>query len=90
MTDDEFQENDELTPEQVAEEDRKDAELKENLRPFIEAGWKWEGTTGWLVDPEDSERLLIVDPFTREIVYSKKYWEPIKAEIERRKRSGDL
>jgi hypothetical protein len=89
LNDNEFQDEDELSPEERAEEDRKDAELAAELQPFIDAGWKHEAS-GWWVDPNDPERRLIIDPFTHEIIYSAKYWEPIKAELVRRRQAGEL
>jgi hypothetical protein len=89
MTDDEYQEDDQLTSEQQAEVDRKDTELAAELQPFIDAGWQHTSTGTW-VDPEDSERWLVIDPMFGRIIYSAKYWEPIKAELDRRRKAGEL
>ncbi len=89
MTDDQPHDEGEATPEETAEWDRQQAELTETLRPFKEAGWQHTGTGTW-TDPNDMEKWLTIDPFTNDIIYSAKYWEPIRAEIERQKQIGDL
>ena len=78
--DDDQNQSDGLTAEEQAEEERKDADLRERLRPFIEAGWI-HSASGWWVDPNDSDRKLIIDPLANEITYSAKLTAAMLADV---------
>jgi hypothetical protein len=91
MTDEENEQDDELTPERrasQAERDRKAAEVEEHIQELIDAGYTREGMK-W-VHPLDHDIWYMFDPLSHEAIFSAKRAAQIGAELERAKRTGEL
>ncbi len=80
---------DELSPEERAEEDRKDAELQARIQSYEDSGWTWQDA-GRLTDPNDKDVWLMFDPITGEETLSPGYRKRLKeARQERLGEGGD-
>ncbi len=92
MHDEDVQEEETPTPEQQAsraELAREEDEMYREVNEFIDMGWRWDDATNCLVDPQDNDLWLMIDPLRLKIIHSAKYWEEIEATMEEEEQSGN-
>jgi hypothetical protein len=88
MTDDAFEEGDELTLAERAENDRKFADVQQMIRDHVDAGWNWDSSKNMLTHADDSEVNMWIHPYTHEVLYSPKLVELLKQQVERESKGG--
>jgi hypothetical protein len=65
--------DDERTPSERAEDERREAAFRADVQDYIDAGWRWDATTlNRLVRLDDRELFLTVDQSRRRIMPSPK------------------
>ncbi|MGO9917334.1 MAG: hypothetical protein ACLQIB_21870 [Isosphaeraceae bacterium] len=88
MSDDQT-DDDELTPEEIAEEERKAAEVRAMIQEHVEAGWTWDSGTNMLTHPADREINMWIHPYSHDVLYSPKLVEALKQQVERERLGGE-
>ena len=88
MTDEQI--DDELTPEERVEEERKAAEVQKMIRDHVEAGWTWDSSKNMLTHPDDGDINMWIHLYSHEVLYSPKLVELLKQQVERERQSGEL
>jgi hypothetical protein len=88
MTDD-WIGDDEATPEERAETDRKAAKVRKMIRDLEEAGWQWDSVANMLTHPGDSEVNMWIDPDSYDVWYSLKLGELLKRQGDYESQGGE-
>jgi hypothetical protein len=72
--------DDERTPAERAEDERREAAFREEVQSYLDAGWRWDTTTlNKLVRPDDRDLSLTVDRSRRQIAPSPKLARQLRA-----------